>query len=189
MARRPGPGAGYRTRRRSHRLRSEAAVPEPTTPSEIGATLREARERQGLTIAECAERTRIRGKYIQALEEERYSAMPEQAYARGFLRTYAITLGLEPDELVAEFNRRSEPPGLGGDPAVLDLRTREPQTSRTGEERRPPRRRRPRIGWLLLGAAVAVLLVIVVERGYGAEAGPADPQPVAAPTYGDYFSR
>jgi cytoskeleton protein RodZ len=180
---------GYRARRRSHRLRCEAAVPEPTTPSDIGATLREARERQGLTIADCAERTRIRAKYIQALEEEKYGSMPEQAYARGFLRTYAVVLGLEPDELVAEFNRKSEPAGVGGDSAVLELRSREPQSGVPERRRKPPSRRRPRIGWLLLGAAVAVLLVVVAERSYGAEAGPADHQPVAAPAYGDYFSR
>jgi cytoskeletal protein RodZ len=165
-------------------------VPEPTTPSEIGATLREARERQGLTIAECAERTRIRAKYIQALEEERYEAMPEQAYARGFLRTYAIVLDLPADELVAEFNRRSEPAGVGGDATVLELRSREPATGRQPEQRRrPPSRRRPRIGWLLLGAAVAVLLVVVVERGYGAEAGAVGPGPGATPALGGYFSR
>jgi cytoskeleton protein RodZ len=188
VARRLGPVAGYRARRRSHRLRCEAAVPEPTTPSDIGATLREARERQGLTIAECAERTRIRAKYIQALEEEKYGSMPEQAYARGFLRTYAVVLGLEPDELVAEFNRQSEPAGVGSDSAVLELRSREPQNG-VPERRRPPSRRRPRIGWLLVGAAVAVLLVVVAERSYGADAGPADHQPVAAPARGDYFSR
>jgi cytoskeleton protein RodZ len=54
---------------------------------EIGNSLREARERQGLGYPEIESATKIRSKYIRALEEEDFTAIPGDAYIRGFLRT------------------------------------------------------------------------------------------------------
>mgnify|MGYP001823071260 CR=1 FL=1 len=66
---------------------------DPESPRSVGAVLREARERKQLTLADCMERTRIRRKYLEALENEDFQTMPEPAYTRGFLRTYAASLG------------------------------------------------------------------------------------------------
>jgi transcriptional regulator with XRE-family HTH domain len=73
---------------------------------EIGSTLREARERQGLERADVERATRIRQRYLLALEDERFELLPGLAYAKGFLRVYADFLGLEEQPLVAEFNAR-----------------------------------------------------------------------------------
>jgi hypothetical protein len=73
---------------------------------EIGNSLREARERQGLGYPEIELATKIRGKYIRALEEEDFTAIPGDAYIRGFLRTYAEYLGLDGDVYVDEYASR-----------------------------------------------------------------------------------
>jgi transcriptional regulator with XRE-family HTH domain len=73
---------------------------------EIGSTLREARRRQGLELAEIARETLIRERYLAALEEERLELMPARAYAKGFLRLYADFLGLDTQLFVDAFNSR-----------------------------------------------------------------------------------
>jgi hypothetical protein len=73
---------------------------------EIGHSLREARERQGLGYPEIELATKIRAKYIRALEEEDFTSIPGDAYIRGFLRTYAEYLGLDGDIYVDEYGSR-----------------------------------------------------------------------------------
>ena len=73
---------------------------------EIGNSLREARERQGLGYPEIELATKIRSKYIRALEEEDFTSIPGDAYIRGFLRTYAEYLGLDGDVYVDEYASR-----------------------------------------------------------------------------------
>ncbi len=68
---------------------------------QLGSTLREARTRQGLELRDAAEATRIRVKFLAALEGERFGELPAEAYARAFLRTYAEFLGLDGDVYVA----------------------------------------------------------------------------------------
>jgi cytoskeleton protein RodZ len=73
---------------------------------EIGNSLREARERQELGYPEIELATKIRGKYLRALEEEDFTAIPGDAYIRGFLRSYADYLGLDGDVYVDEYASR-----------------------------------------------------------------------------------
>jgi cytoskeleton protein RodZ len=73
---------------------------------EIGTSLREARERQGLGYPEIELATKIRAKYLRALEEEDFTSIPGDAYIRGFLRTYAEYLGLDGDVYVDEYASR-----------------------------------------------------------------------------------
>jgi cytoskeleton protein RodZ len=73
---------------------------------EIGNSLREARERQGLGYPEIELATKIRSKYIRALEEEDFTSIPGDTYIRGFLRTYAEYLGLDGDVYVDEYASR-----------------------------------------------------------------------------------
>ncbi len=77
---------------------------------EIGSSLREARERRGLTLADAEAETKIRSRYLGALENERFDVLPGDAYARGFLRTYAEFLGLDGDLYADEFAERFSAP-------------------------------------------------------------------------------
>jgi transcriptional regulator with XRE-family HTH domain len=67
----------------------------------IGSRLRQTREARHLTIEQVAEQTRIRPRYLQALESDDLSAIPSAVQARGFLRNYAEMLGLKFEELTA----------------------------------------------------------------------------------------
>ncbi len=83
---------------------------------EIGYSLRSARERQGLDLPEVELATKIRAKYIRAIEEDDFDSLPGDAYTRGFLRTYAEYLGLDGQTYVDEYasrflsSRHDEPP-------------------------------------------------------------------------------
>ena len=83
---------------------------------EIGSSLRDARTRRGLELSQVEDETRIRSRYLQALEDEHFGVLPGEAYAKGFLRTYADFLGLEGERFVDEYNSRfpaaEEPPAV-----------------------------------------------------------------------------
>jgi cytoskeleton protein RodZ len=76
---------------------------------EIGNSLHEARLRRKLELSQVEHDTHIRAKYLMALEDERFDALPGTAYAKGFLRTYADYLGLDGPQFVDEFNARLAP--------------------------------------------------------------------------------
>ena len=76
---------------------------------EIGTTLREARVRRKITLQQAEDDTKIRVKYIQAMENEDFDVMPSPAYVKGFLRTYSEYLGLDPVVMLQEYRSRFEP--------------------------------------------------------------------------------
>lgn len=117
--------------------------------ADIGTTLREARIRARIDISEVEARTKIRAKYLRAIENEEWDLLPGPVYVKSFLRTYGDFLGVDSRLLVDEYKRRYERP------ADQDLR---PITARTRERER--RRRRPRLG--PIGAVVLVLVAVVV---------------------------
>jgi cytoskeletal protein RodZ len=86
---------------------------------EIGNSLREARVRQGLDFPQVEQATKIRGKWLRALEEEQFDILPAQTYVKGFLRTYAEYLGLDGQLYVDEFNSRHV---VGDDEPVVRAR-------------------------------------------------------------------
>ena len=75
---------------------------------EIGATLRDARQRQRIDISEIETATKIRAKYLRALEEEDWDQLPGPTFVKTFLRTYAEALGLDAKLLVEEYKLRHE---------------------------------------------------------------------------------
>lgn len=75
----------------------------------IGETLREARNRRKLDLSQVEAAIKIRVRYLQAIENEEWDALPGGAYTRGFIRTYAAHLGLDGDRLADDFRREVEP--------------------------------------------------------------------------------
>ncbi|MHB1355326.1 MAG: helix-turn-helix domain-containing protein [Anaerolineae bacterium] len=87
--------------------------------ADIGSQLREARESLQLSLLEVERETRIRRLYLQALEEDRFSDLPDDVYTRGFLRNYALFLNLNPQPFLDEYDAlRIEP--VQYVPQVLD---------------------------------------------------------------------
>jgi cytoskeletal protein RodZ len=76
---------------------------------EIGSSLRQARQQRELSVADVERSTRIRAKYLAALEEDSFDVLPGPAYVRGFLRTYAEELGLDGNLLVDAYNELHAP--------------------------------------------------------------------------------
>jgi hypothetical protein len=119
---------------------------------EIGSSLREARLRQGLDFPEVEQGTKIRAKYLRALEDEQFDLLPAQTYVKGFLRTYAEYLGLDGQLYVDEFSSRYV---VGGDEEL-------PVRSRGSARARPAPRLQTRAVMLtLLGISLVTALVIV----------------------------
>jgi len=96
--------------------------------SELGRLLREARTARELSLADVESVTRIRQKYLEALENGDFSNLPRGAVARGFLRTYAIFLGLDADEMLLRYGKESGDAGDDisiaepGKPRLVDYR-------------------------------------------------------------------
>ncbi len=88
----------------------------------LGAVLRAARQDMGMTLSEVEQATKIRYRYLLALEEEDFASLPESIYVYGFLRTYARYLGLDANEAVELFKEQSgrqDPAGVQPDTVIL----------------------------------------------------------------------
>src|SRR2546430_725270 len=121
---------------------------------EIGDTLREARMRAKIDVSEVEAETKIRAKYLRALENEDWALMPGSTFVRSFLRTYAEYLGLDAKMLVEEYKLRHE--AL----SELDMAPIGPP----GAQRRPLNPPRISRGWVV-GLSVAGLLVLLIVLG------------------------
>src|ERR1700752_4411443 len=86
----------------------------------LGERFRAAREARGLSLSDVSEQIRIRSVYLAAIEEEQWSDIGAPVYIRGFLRTYARFLGLDPEEVVATFNATGSPAARGTPPVASD---------------------------------------------------------------------
>jgi transcriptional regulator with XRE-family HTH domain len=120
---------------------------------EIGTTLREARMRARIDVSEIEEQTKIRARYLRALENEEWGLLPGPAYTKSFLRAYAQALGLDGRALVDEYKATYE---SNGDGERVDVPHRAPRS------RRP--RPRPSVGppRLSRGYVIAALTACVV---------------------------
>ena len=78
----------------------------PATP--VGETLQLARERKGVDLFRAERDTKIRLRYLSALEDSAYEDLPSPVYTKGFLRNYAIYLGLDPDDLLERWRDEME---------------------------------------------------------------------------------
>src|SRR6266478_3437720 len=117
---------------------------------EIGNSLREARSRRGMEFAQAEQATKIRGKYLRALEEERFDVLPSETYVKGFLRTYADYLGLEGQLYVDEYNSR-----------FVTGEDWQPRMQRSSPRQKGERRLQANIVLIVI-AAIAVVTIVVI---------------------------
>lgn len=142
---------------------------------EIGSSLRQARERRGLELSDVERVTRIRSRYLKALEDERFDLIPGLVYAKGFLRTYAHYLGLDADRFLDELAAQLPPDeeeAVGSTPLPVHRRRRLATT--------------PLVG-LVVVLVAAVVLWVLGSTGGGSKprvAPPPEPPPVQAATLG-----
>jgi len=124
---------------------------------EIGNSLREARLRRRVDFGEAEQATKIRGKYLRALEDEEFGLLPSQTYVKGFLRSYAEYLGLDGQLYVDEYNSRY----------VVGQEDYRPRRSTVQPQRRNQRVETNVV--LVVLAVIAVLAVVVVAAWNGSD--------------------
>jgi cytoskeletal protein RodZ len=134
---------------------------------EIGGSLREARLKRGLSPADVQKAIRIRDRYLQALEEERWELLPGDAYVKGFLRTYADYLGLDGSLYVEEYNSRFSQPD-------------EPQLVPQRFERRG--RRAGGVGFLRPLVIIGLIVAVVAAVAAWQLSGSSNPKQSTPPT-------
>jgi cytoskeleton protein RodZ len=135
--------------------KERSAAGSPTgRPGGLGDLLVEARTRKGLELSDIAELTHVRLEYLRALEEGRYSDLPEDVYSRNYVRLYAQAVGLETDPVLDTYAReRRRAVGM----STLEQRL---EQERRGEIPEQDRRR-----GLPFGALLPTLLLVVVLVG------------------------
>jgi transcriptional regulator with XRE-family HTH domain len=139
---------------------------------DIGTTLREARMRARIDISEIEAETKIRAKYLRALENEEWDLLPGPTYVKSFLRTYADALGLDGKLLIEEYKLRHE--------RLSDVELQPIAPPGQRERRRRPRAAIPR-GWLVAVVVLGLLagLWVIGNRNQGDGGGPASTPPPA----------
>jgi cytoskeletal protein RodZ len=121
---------------------------------EIGQTLRETRERLGLTLEEIERTTHIRAARLEALERGELESMPSQAQARGFLRNYAEALGLDPLVLLSRYDESRG-------------RIKSPASTQSSVEGAVTRRNSRSSSELVLTTLVALAVIAILVWGSG----------------------
>jgi cytoskeleton protein RodZ len=121
----------------------------PGPSDALGERFRAAREARGLSLSDVSDQIRIRTVYLAAIEDENWNTIGAPVYIRGFIRTYARFLGIEPEEAVAAFNRVQPAP-----PPATNLPADEPPARGAG------RVKGSALVWV--ASAVAILLIAFV---------------------------
>ncbi len=134
----------------SENILSDASSNVDVRPFSVGAALREARERLGLSIADVESRLKFASRQIEALETDNFTRLPEIFFVRRFVRSYAKLLQLDPDPLLAALPIAPVQPSLHA--ASIAIEVPFPNTYTT---------RRLKIIWLATGL-VAVMITLVL---------------------------
>jgi cytoskeleton protein RodZ len=125
--------------------------------AEIGSTLREARMRARIDISEVETRTKIRAKYLRAIENEEWDLLPGPVYVKSFLRTYGDFLGLDSRLLIDDFKRRYERPSDQEMRPIAAL-SRERERAARGPLLPP---------WAIIGVVLVAVVVVLYLLGTG----------------------
>src|SRR3954463_15129991 len=126
----------------------------------IGEVLKRTRARLKLDIGKVEEQTKIRTKYLRALENEEWDTLPGPTYVRGFLRTYATYLGLDADALVDEYRRSIERSPVAEQPYLFS----EPLLERRRRPLQAPRRSWGQVLAIIGVLVLAVAAIVAVVR-------------------------
>ncbi|MHB9112389.1 MAG: helix-turn-helix domain-containing protein [Thermoleophilia bacterium] len=126
---------------------------------EIGSTLRDARVRRDISLQQAEDDTKIRVKYIQAMENEDFEILPAGTYVKGFLRTYAEYLDLDAQLLIDEYNERF---GSGEHKEHVIQPTRSPKADTA-----PKAGRKHQTNYILVAILAVVIIAVLAYLGWG----------------------
>lgn len=157
--------------------------------SQLGELLRQRREALGITLEELQSRTKIRIKYLEAIEAADYDVIPGEVYLRGFIRSMASELGIDQQEAMQLYQQEKEPvkepvvaapaapptakeapvaPAVKPEPATKPIATvQQPRSTQLSRSRKKPAKGAPRLLWLLLLVGIVVAGVLVWDKFAG----------------------
>lgn len=162
----------------SHKKKEEERKPRPWEQDSegdadsFGSWLRRQREMREMSLREISDVTKISLRYLEALEQNRFSSLPAPVFARGFLREYARYVGLDPDEVVNFF-----------------IVAQQDDDSDAVPSRRPARRLHSTTHWayglVLTGAVVGLFGIVALLSFWAERRNPREdvPPPIAAPVF------
>jgi cytoskeleton protein RodZ len=125
----------------------------------VGTILREARNRRKVELSEVEAATRIRFRYLRAIEDEEWDVLPGGVYTRGFVRTYASFLGLDGERLVGDYRESVEPWHRSGTAPQLQPESGGPSGGRRGAA--------VAVMAVIAVIAVAVIAIVAIPSGNG----------------------
>lgn len=131
----------------------------------IGAILQEARKRREIELSEVETVTRIRLRYLRAIEAEEWDVLPGGVYTRGFIRTYASFLGLDGERLAGEYREHVEGTRAQSGPDVA------PSPNGGRSRRGGPRLSASGAGWLAVAGVVLIAALAIVALPVGGDGG------------------
>jgi hypothetical protein len=131
----------------------------------IGSVFREARNRRKIDLSEVEAVTRIRARYLRAIENEEWDVLPGGVYTRGFIRTYASFLGLDGERLAEDYRRSVEGGQRGQTPELA------PAAASTAVDPSQSRRPVPGSGLLAVAAVIGVAAIAIVAIPGGGGGG------------------
>jgi transcriptional regulator with XRE-family HTH domain len=140
----------------------------------VGSKLREARTRRKLSLAEVEAATKIRCRYLQAIENDEWDQLPGDTYARAFIRTYGRFLGLDGERLAEEQRQTRGAARPGERLPRVDPRPRPVSRRRRSGGGRPAIPPKVIVGFVT-ALVVAALLVIGLSTGGGSNGGTTEP--------------
>jgi cytoskeletal protein RodZ len=148
----------------------------------IGDTLSEARTRRAVDLEEVHAATGIRPRYLEAIEQEDWDALPEEFYARSFIRKYARFLDVDPEPLVDEYRRQQSGGERGEAPTSPFARTR----SRKAAALRRRRKRQSVYAWIVTAAVLAAIVaaIVLISSGDGEDGGAKQGKPAVGKSNG-----
>jgi cytoskeletal protein RodZ len=120
---------------------------------DFGRRLRVAREQRGISLQQIAASTKISVAVLEALERDDISKLPGGVFSRGFVRAYAIEVGLEPDQTVHEFLERFQP--IAAAPAIVAPSIPEAESNFESQQRIV------RVATLLVAVSVPLIVLVL----------------------------
>lgn len=130
---------------------------------EIGSTLRDARVRKDISLQQAEDETKIRVKYIQAMENEDFDVLPGGTYVKGFLRTYAEYLGLDFQLLLDEFNDRYS----SGEHREHLIQPLQPVRTDSGPHESQGTRSQKNRSYILVAILAVAIIAVLAYLGWG----------------------
>ena len=132
----------------------------------LGASFKKARESKGLSLAKIAAETRISSRFLEAIEKEEFHLLPGGIFNRGFIRTYAERVGLDPEPALSEYEQL--------------IKTQEPEQQIASTE--SPVTKSPKNFYpVVIGALVlAIIIFYIVTRDSGNRVRTGEPPAIAA---------